>query len=48
MVMLFLNEKLTNLDPNSIIRVYCQSVATINLLIAFASGSYAATQRLLQ
>ncbi|KAI4369796.1 hypothetical protein MLD38_018200 [Melastoma candidum] len=32
-------------DPERMIRAYCQSVATLNLLRAFATGGYAAMQR---
>lgn len=32
-------------DPHRMIRAYCQSVATLNLLRAFATGGYAAMQR---
>ncbi|KAJ4845028.1 Phospho-2-dehydro-3-deoxyheptonate aldolase 2, chloroplastic [Turnera subulata] len=32
-------------DPQRMIRAYCQSVATLNLLRAFATGGYAAMQR---
>ncbi|KAG2705065.1 hypothetical protein I3760_05G034900 [Carya illinoinensis] len=34
-----------NPDPDRMIRAYCQSVATLNLLRAFATGGYAAMQR---
>ncbi|XP_059432219.1 phospho-2-dehydro-3-deoxyheptonate aldolase 2, chloroplastic [Corylus avellana] len=33
-------------DPERLIRAYCQSAATLNLLRAFATGGYAAIQRL--
>ncbi|KAK7849234.1 phospho-2-dehydro-3-deoxyheptonate aldolase 2 [Quercus suber] len=32
-------------DPERMIRAYCQSVSTLNLLRAFATGGYAAMQR---
>ncbi|GAB2217157.1 hypothetical protein Droror1_Dr00000321, partial [Drosera rotundifolia] len=32
-------------DPQRMIRAYCQSAATLNLLRAFATGGYAAMQR---
>ncbi|KAM7251735.1 hypothetical protein ACFE04_023618 [Oxalis oulophora] len=35
-------------DPNRLTRAYCQSVATLNLLRAFATGGYAAMQRVNQ
>lgn len=35
-------------DPNRMIRAYCQSAATLNLLRAFATGGYAAMQRVTQ
>ncbi|KAL5790055.1 hypothetical protein ACOSQ2_004943 [Xanthoceras sorbifolium] len=35
-------------DPQRMIRAYCQSVATLNLLRAFATGGYAAMQRVTQ
>ncbi|KAK4271292.1 hypothetical protein QN277_020003 [Acacia crassicarpa] len=35
-------------DPQRLIRAYCQSVATLNLLRAFATGGYAAMQRVNQ
>ncbi|OIW13637.1 hypothetical protein TanjilG_07979 [Lupinus angustifolius] len=35
-------------DPQRMIRAYCQSVATLNLLRAFATGGYAAMQRVNQ
>ncbi|KAB2625912.1 phospho-2-dehydro-3-deoxyheptonate aldolase 1 [Pyrus ussuriensis x Pyrus communis] len=35
-------------DPQRLIRAYCQSVATLNLLRAFATGGYAAMQRVTQ
>ncbi|KAL3514195.1 hypothetical protein ACH5RR_026912 [Cinchona calisaya] len=35
-------------DPQRLIRAYCQSAATLNLLRAFATGGYAAMQRLTQ
>ncbi|MBA0874093.1 hypothetical protein Goshw_011442 [Gossypium schwendimanii] len=35
-------------DPHRMIRAYCQSVATLNLLRAFATGGYAAMQRVTQ
>lgn len=33
-------------DPQRMIRAYCQSAATLNLLRAFATGGYAAMQRI--
>jgi len=35
-------------DPNRMIRAYTQSAATLNLLRAFATGGYAAIQRVTQ
>ncbi|KAJ8769586.1 hypothetical protein K2173_005189 [Erythroxylum novogranatense] len=35
-------------DPQRLIRAYCQSAATLNLLRAFATGGYAAMQRVTQ
>ncbi|CAA0840483.1 Phospho-2-dehydro-3-deoxyheptonate aldolase 2-chloroplastic [Striga hermonthica] len=35
-------------DPDRMIRAYCQSAATLNLLRAFATGGYAAMQRVTQ
>jgi len=35
-------------DPDRMIRAYAQSVATLNLLRAFATGGYAAMQRVIQ
>ncbi|GAB2292011.1 Phospho-2-dehydro-3-deoxyheptonate aldolase 2, chloroplastic [Dionaea muscipula] len=35
-------------DPQRMVRAYCQSVATLNLLRAFATGGYAAMQRVAQ
>ncbi|KAK9286205.1 hypothetical protein L1049_014589 [Liquidambar formosana] len=35
-------------DPDRMIRAYCQSVGTLNLLRAFATGGYAAMQRVTQ
>ncbi|KAK9742639.1 hypothetical protein RND81_03G187600 [Saponaria officinalis] len=35
-------------DPQRMIRAYCQSAATLNLLRAFATGGYAALQRVSQ
>ncbi|KAK4798524.1 hypothetical protein SAY86_030850 [Trapa natans] len=35
-------------DPERMIRAYCQSAATLNLLRAFATGGYAAMQRVTQ
>lgn len=35
-------------DPERMIRAYCQSAATLNLLRAFATGGYAAMQRVNQ
>lgn len=35
-------------DPDRMNRAYCQSVATLNLLRAFATGGYAAMQRVTQ
>lgn len=34
-------------DPSRMIRAYCQSVATLNLLRAFSTGGYAAMQRVI-
>ncbi|KAI8540828.1 hypothetical protein RHMOL_Rhmol08G0015200 [Rhododendron molle] len=39
------NEKSRIPDPERMIRAYCQSTATLNLLRAFANGGYAAMQR---
>ncbi|WCJ31920.1 Phospho-2-dehydro-3-deoxyheptonate aldolase 2 chloroplastic [Euphorbia peplus] len=39
------NEKSRIPDPERLIRAYCQSAATLNLLRAFATGGYAAMQR---
>ncbi|KAF7134227.1 hypothetical protein RHSIM_Rhsim08G0012800 [Rhododendron simsii] len=39
------NEKSRTPDPERMIRAYCQSAATLNLLRAFATGGYAAMQR---
>ncbi|XP_061336558.1 phospho-2-dehydro-3-deoxyheptonate aldolase 2, chloroplastic [Gastrolobium bilobum] len=35
-------------DPHRMIRAYCQSAATLNLLRSFATGGYAAMQRVTQ
>ncbi|KAM1470969.1 hypothetical protein COP2_042689 [Malus domestica] len=35
-------------DPQRLIRAYCQSAATLNLLRAFATGGYAVMQRVTQ
>ncbi|KAL9148022.1 hypothetical protein ABFS82_12G014200 [Erythranthe guttata] len=35
-------------DPNRMIRAYCQAASTLNLLRAFATGGYAAMQRVTQ
>ncbi|XP_054776686.1 phospho-2-dehydro-3-deoxyheptonate aldolase 2, chloroplastic-like [Prosopis cineraria] len=35
-------------DPQRMVRAYCQSVATLNLLRAFSTGGYAAMQRVSQ
>ncbi|PRQ48615.1 putative 3-deoxy-7-phosphoheptulonate synthase [Rosa chinensis] len=35
-------------DPQRLIRAYCQSAATLNLLRSFATGGYAAMQRVTQ
>lgn len=35
-------------DPERMIRAYCQAAATLNLLRAFATGGYAAMQRITQ
>lgn len=35
-------------DPQRMIRAYCQAAATLNLLRAFATGGYAAMQRVTQ
>ncbi|XP_041008763.1 phospho-2-dehydro-3-deoxyheptonate aldolase 2, chloroplastic-like [Juglans microcarpa x Juglans regia] len=40
------NEKSRIPDPQRLIRAYCQSAATLNLLRAFATGGYAAMQRI--
>lgn len=42
------NEKSRIPDPQRLIRAYCQSAATLNLLRAFATGGYAAMQRVTQ
>ncbi|XP_047319677.1 phospho-2-dehydro-3-deoxyheptonate aldolase 1, chloroplastic-like [Impatiens glandulifera] len=42
------NEKSRVPDPDRMIRAYCQSAATLNLLRAFATGGYAAMQRVTQ
>ncbi|KAG5534262.1 hypothetical protein RHGRI_022398 [Rhododendron griersonianum] len=39
------NEKSRTPDPERMIRAYCQSAATLNLLRSFATGGYAAMQR---
>ncbi|KVH95878.1 hypothetical protein Ccrd_002017 [Cynara cardunculus var. scolymus] len=40
--------KSRTLDPQRLIRAYCQSAATLNLLRDFATGGYAAMQRVTQ
>lgn len=35
-------------DPHRMIRAYCQAASTLNLLRAFATGGYAAMQRVTQ
>nr|CAB3455002.1 unnamed protein product [Digitaria exilis] len=42
------NEKSRVPDPQRMVRAYAQSVATLNLLRAFATGGYAAMQRVTQ
>lgn len=42
------DEKSRNPDPQRLIRAYCQSAATLNLLRSFATGGYAAMQRVTQ
>lgn len=42
------DEKATMPDPQRLIRAYSQSAATLNLLWAFATGGYAAMQRISQ
>ncbi|CAK9163266.1 unnamed protein product [Ilex paraguariensis] len=42
------NEKSRIPDPQRMIRAYCQAAATLNLLRAFATGGYAAMQRVTQ
>ncbi|KAL3630520.1 hypothetical protein CASFOL_023504 [Castilleja foliolosa] len=42
------NEKSRIPDPHRLIRAYCQSASTLNLLRAFATGGYAAMQRVTQ
>lgn len=42
------NEKSRIPDPERMIKAYTQSVATLNLLRAFATGGYAAMQRVTQ
>nr|XP_043638783.1 phospho-2-dehydro-3-deoxyheptonate aldolase 2, chloroplastic-like [Erigeron canadensis] len=42
------NEKSRIPDPDRMIRAYCQAAATLNLLRAFATGGYAAMQRVTQ
>ncbi|OVA15690.1 DAHP synthetase [Macleaya cordata] len=42
------DEKSRTPDPQRLIRAYCQSAATLNLLRAFATGGYAAMQRVTQ
>lgn len=42
------DEKSRTPDPQRMIRAYCQSAATLNLLRAFATGGYAAMQRIIQ
>ena len=41
-------EKSRTPDPQRLIRAYCQSAATLNLLRTFATGGYATTQRVTQ
>lgn len=40
------DEKIRTPDPQRLIRAYCQSAATLNLLRAFATGGYASMQRI--
>lgn len=40
------DEKIRTPDPQRLMRAYCQSAATLNLLRAFATGGYAAMQRI--
>jgi 3-deoxy-7-phosphoheptulonate synthase len=42
------DEKSRTPDPQRMIRAYCQAAATLNLLRAFATGGYAAMQRVTQ
>ncbi|EHA8587356.1 Phospho-2-dehydro-3-deoxyheptonate aldolase [Cocos nucifera] len=42
------DEKSRTPDPQRMIRAYCQAAATLNLLQAFATGGYAAMQRVTQ
>lgn len=42
------DEKSRTPDPQRLVRAYCQSAATLNLLRAFATGGYAAMQRVTQ
>ncbi|XP_074275585.1 phospho-2-dehydro-3-deoxyheptonate aldolase 2, chloroplastic-like [Silene latifolia] len=42
------NEKSRIPDPNRMVRAYTQAVATLNLIRAFATGGYAAMQRVAQ
>jgi 3-deoxy-7-phosphoheptulonate synthase len=42
------DEKSRTPDPQRLIRAYLQSVGTLNLLRAFATGGYAAMQRVSQ
>ena len=42
------NEKSRILDPQRMIRAYCQSAATLNLWRAFTTRGYAAMQRVAQ
>ncbi|KAJ7965735.1 Phospho-2-dehydro-3-deoxyheptonate aldolase [Quillaja saponaria] len=42
------DEKSRTPDPQRLIRAYCQAAATLNLLRAFATGGYAAMQRVTQ
>lgn len=42
------DEKSRTPDPQRLIRAYLQSVGTLNLLRAFATGGYAAMQRVTQ
>lgn len=42
------DEKSRTPDPQRMIRAYCQAAATLNLLRSFATGGYAAMQRVTQ